>query len=440
MSDDSLRAEAKLQRAASRLGLTFLQVRSLIVYDPQETTASWRYHRGSGKESIHVGPEVTSLELDSIEMVLRHEFLHRSTYHGFRERYENADLANIVQDVCINRLLCEAYPDKMRELSLSFYPAEAKRSVIALADCSADPAALPPNLADLWRTIWETDEHDAFRPLNPASLYYRLLRVGPRIPQHLLVYVRHGQPGDRGTGSAMPGTLRAAEQTVLEGIGHDAGSSSSTGRTMSEYFNVPVRMGADRLIAFLDRIEADRIASDLAQPLRDLVHYTMNQPFAGVPTPRGLTMIATGLSDIWQVYHNRITEERPRRLAIGMYIDVSGSMTDHFAAIHTLAKAVVTVPLVIRVFDVEVREVTPEQFLAGEFEVGGGTEFDPVVEDILDDDHIGSALILTDGNADLDPTLSRRLGESSKRVYLVHFGGDTPSGPLRAHAVDWLGA
>ena len=170
-------AMRKIERALMRLELTFAECVGLVVYEPTEATASWRFDQRTGEESIQIGPTVASLDVPAIEMVLRHEILHRSMYHGFGEMHAHKDLANLTLDVCINRLLFEAYPDEMRKTASLIYPAESKTTPIALADASADPTKLPSELADLWQFIWLKTSGGGFAPLNPASLYFRLLRL-----------------------------------------------------------------------------------------------------------------------------------------------------------------------------------------------------------------------------------------------------------------------
>src|SRR4051812_41674529 len=80
-------AERRIEQALMTLGLTFAECSGLVEYDPEAETAFWRYNKETGVESIHVGPKVAVLDQGSIEMVLRHEILHRSLYHGFGEKY-----------------------------------------------------------------------------------------------------------------------------------------------------------------------------------------------------------------------------------------------------------------------------------------------------------------------------------------------------------------
>lgn len=126
-------AQRKIDRALMRLEVTFADCAALVTYDPTEATASWRYDKASGRESIHIGPTVTNLDIPGIEMVLRHELLHRSMFNGFGEDYEHPQLANLTLDICINRLLYEAYPEAMRQAA-AVYPAASKTTAIALAD------------------------------------------------------------------------------------------------------------------------------------------------------------------------------------------------------------------------------------------------------------------------------------------------------------------
>ncbi len=170
-------AQRKIDRALMRLEVTFAECAALVEFDPEEQTASWRYDKRTGKESIHIGPRVAGLDVPSIEMVLRHELLHRSLFHGFGEDYAHHELANLTLDVCINRLLFEAYPEAMRTLSQAIYGPEAKTSAIALADCSADPKALQPELAELWQKIWHRGSDGSFAQLRVPSLYFKLLRL-----------------------------------------------------------------------------------------------------------------------------------------------------------------------------------------------------------------------------------------------------------------------
>src|SRR5215510_3793465 len=160
-------AMRKIERALMRLELTFAECVGLVVYEPTEATASWRYDQRSGEESIQIGPTIASLDVPAIEMVLRHEILHRSMYHGFGEMHAHKDLANLTLDVCINRLLFEAYPDQMRRAASLIYPAESKTTPIALADASADPTKLPNELAELWQSIWLKGSGGTYAPLNP---------------------------------------------------------------------------------------------------------------------------------------------------------------------------------------------------------------------------------------------------------------------------------
>lgn len=424
-------ALSRIRTAGARLGFTFLQLQGLLIFDPKTATAAWHYDTATGTESIHVGPDIASLEIDSIEMVLRHEFLHRSTYREFSRRFKDPQLVNIVEDICINRLLFEAYPEKMRRMSAAVYSPESKTTVIALCDCTADPERLTPDLKDLWKTIWERDDR-GYPDINPASLYYRLYRLRPEIPEQLLQWNRQGGGND-----AMSGPLRDAVLRATESMAVQLGPVSDLGRTMSEYLNVPVRMGIDRLKGFLEEIEADRITSDVANPIKETFTYIRSQPWPGIPDRRGLTFLVTGLSELIRMYHNRVTEVRDVHLSLVFYIDISGSMEDYFSAVHTMIRAVVSVPLELRTFTESVTKISVEDFLHGRFTVGGGTDFDPVIQDFLSDKQIGSALIITDGNADLRRELAEELEATGKPLYVVYFGDGELKGPLARVATRW---
>lgn len=433
----------RVRDAAGRLGLPFLGLVHLIEYDPEADTAFWAHNTQTGHESVHVGPTVAFMEIDDIEMVLRHEFLHRSTYNGFHERYPDHQLANIVEDICINRLLYESYPDKMRSLSEKIYPEEAKTTVIALADCSANPDLLEPDLAALWRHVWTPRADGTFPDLNPASLYYRLLDVkeAGRLNDlgQLLAKIGHLRHASDLEGVPVSSRVASALPQVLGKLAEALGNLSEFGRTLSEYLNVPVRLGTTEVTEFLSRIQADRLASDASTPIREFARHVQNQVYPGIPSRKGLTLLTTGLSEMILMYSNVVTETRPTKLALCMYVDVSGSMTEHLRYLHVFIKAVVQVPLKVKLFDTTVQEVEPEDVIAGNVRVGGGTDFNCVLQDLIEDDDVGSGVIFTDGGAGVSPGLADRVRQAGKLLYGVYFGsGRSPKSPLSAYLQDWI--
>jgi hypothetical protein len=440
-------AERRIEQALLSLGATFADCAGLVVYDPDAATSYWAVDGRTGEESIHVGPSVAALEVGCIEMALRHELLHRSTYHGMGEQFSNRGLANLVLDVCINRMLLEAYPDKMRRTSTALYPKESKTTPIALADCTADPLALSPALRPMWQGIWARLPDGRWPRLNPASLYFRLLRLasGDGLGGYEAACVMCGDRrrtgGGLGGGAGRRVSSRAAR--VLGAIAGDLNkrlpAGSDLAASLGELSVVPTPIGTGPVERFLKQIKIRRIAAETARKLTEpWATRSRLQPFPGYPTRRGLIYSIIGLSDLTRLYWNRETEQQGVRLALGMYMDVSGSMSDKLGVVATFIEALKDFPLRVRSFDTAVRDVDPKDVAAGRLHGGGGTDFDAPVLDLAGDPELAAGVLFTDGEADLTEAAAARLHRSGKRLYVVYLvsGNRTVSCALDNHATE----
>lgn len=413
-------AERKLEQALMALGVTFAECAGLVVYDPEAETAYWKYDKVTGAESIHVGPTVCALDGDSIELVLRHEILHRSIYNGFGERFTRPDLSNLVLDVCINRLLYEAFPDGMRKLSSAIYPAESKTTLIALADCTASPTVSPtePDLPSLWRSIWSPQPDGRLPQLNPASLYFRLLRLH----EHDTCLCACALGGHaEGTPNNLPGKVARAAGAVVSGINGRLPRGSDLGSALNEYAVLPVPIGTDRVEDFLKKLRvrrvADRVATRVLAPYQREVRV---QPYPAFPSRVGLVYQLCGVTDLFGLYWNREVSNAGARLAIGVYVDVSGSMVPRFPVVASIVDALKEFPIRLRAFDTSVREVELEAFTRGSITGGGGTDFDAPIRDFLDAREAEAAVLITDGEAPVSEAVGRRLTTSRKKLYAVY--------------------
>ncbi len=295
-------AQRKIERALMRLEVTFAECASIVVYDVDEQTASWRYDPRGGKEAIHIGPAVAALDVPSIEMVMRHELLHRSMYHGFGEDYAHHELANLTLDVCINRLLFEAYPDPMRSMSTALYPTESKKTPVALADCSADPAGLTPELGEIWLRIWQRNSDGSFAQLRVPSLYFRLVKLleGGTLGRFRPFCKFHDVP-------KVPGEVpRRVIGAVAAEINRRLPRGSDLGRQLSDYSVVPASIGTSDVEAFLQRTRARRLATTTASKiLAPLTREIRVQPYPAFPTRLGLVYMLCGITDALGLYWNR---------------------------------------------------------------------------------------------------------------------------------------
>lgn len=423
-SIDRLVAEQNIYQAALALGLTFAEVHGFIVYDPDASTAYWTYNRHTGEESIHIGPRIAAYPADTVEMVLRHEILHRSVYHGFFERYDNPELCNLVLDICINRLLFEAYPDKMKEASRLIYPEESKKNIIALADCSANPVKIDPEWQGLWRQIWDQRPDGSFTVINPASLYYRLLKLGDiRV---VWVCSPFGPPVDTSEMYPSPRMGKAIDK-VIGDFGRHLPKGSGMGKELEEFSVAPKKIGTAPIEDFLKRLRVRRIVDATCKKITEpLMKKSSLDPYPLFPSRLGLIYMALGISDQFYLYRNQSSVTLGSRLAIGIYMDVSGSMIDFFPFVSYFVSALKEYPLKLKTFDTEVREINPAELASGKIRGGGGTDFDAPIVDYLDDPELMACLIFTDGYSEVSVPVAMRLKKMSKPVYTVYLMDGNP--------------
>lgn len=429
---DALFVQRKIERALMALELTFAECQGLVVFDEQEETASWRFNKATGDESIHLGPKVVSFDATVIEMILRHEILHRSMFHGFGENHHNQSISNLALDICINRLLYEAYPEQMRKTSLAMYPDEAKTTAVALADCTADPTKLASELSDLWQMVW-IKQNNKYTPLNPASLYFRLHRllINGRIPPVILLYFgSFDEAMPRRPSNRLERMSRAAAADLSARLAR----GSALGEALSEYSVIPVAIGTSDVEQFLHKMRLRRVVDDTAKKvLAPLVKEIRVQPWQGWPTRIGLVYQLTGVSEAMGLYWNRTVANQGARLCVALYLDVSGSMVQHFPLVAGFARALAEIPVRLRIFDTQVREVDLALLGDGRISGGGGTDFDAPLKDLVDDAAVECGVLFTDGEAPVSTAVGRRLLASKKRLYVVYLG-NVRSSPLDRYA------
>jgi hypothetical protein len=433
---EALVAERMVERAVLRLGLTFAETSALVVLSPGEEHASWQRDEASGVELLVLGPTVSRMDVGTVEMVLRQQILHRSMYHGFGEQYRDRELADLCLEICINRLLCEGYGDAMRKACAAIYgrPPWAGTGAM-LASPTADPVALPPGLSELWTEIWRRDSDGTLAPLNPASLYYRLVRLrnSGSLDQCRGTCRSPGagqaqgqgdpppkQPPQRKPGGSAP-RLERLVGCVATDLNRSLPRGSSLGRALAQYSVVPVQLGTDDVEAFLQRMAVRKLQQETASKiLEPLARRILVQPYPAFPTRLGLVYQLCGVSDAFGLYWNREVFNVGAKLAVGIYLDVSGSMIPHFPIVAGFVQVLKEVPLRLRSFDTEVRELDADDLAAGRVVGGGGTDFDAPIRDLLGAREVEAGVLFTDGEASLDPALGQQLRRARKRLYVVY--------------------
>lgn len=445
---DRLLAQDKIHRVLLRLGLTFAETQHIVYFDPTAGTAYWKYNTQTGEESIHLGPKVTALTEDCLEMVIRHELLHRSTFNGFGECYPNPTLSNIALDICINRLLFEAWPDAMLQLSRAIYPPESNASPICLCNCAARDKAIDPKWSDLWSEIWgrkaPPNPTSLGGPLNPASLYFRLMRFLPQIQSSAALnpFAAH-PPQNAILPERMSARIRKAYKAATEGLKRALHRGSGTGHALSEFSVEPSDLGDSNLESFLLRLPIRRKMTDLAAKITEPARKSLvTLPYPVQLSRKGLIFAALGISQSLGLYWNEQPAPTNMRLIVALYMDVSGSMIDKFPIVAYCAETLKEYPLRTYTFDTSVREVPIEDLANGKIKGGGGTDFNALVQHILKQDEILASVVFTDDCGHLSSDLETQLRNSRHRLFLVNLE-DSPtdscfSGGLSKAATEFI--
>ncbi|MEM6992655.1 MAG: hypothetical protein AAF721_19230 [Myxococcota bacterium] len=176
----------------------------------------------------------------------------------------------------------------------------------------------------------------------------------------------------------------------------------------------------------------DETAKKILEPLAREIRV---QPYPAFPTRLGLVYQLCGISDSFGLFWNRDTANHGARMAVAIYVDVSGSMTEHFRIIAGFVDSLREMPIHLRAFDTRVYEIDQEAFAAGRIRGGGGTDFDAPIRDLLDTRDVEAAVLFTDGQADVSSNIGNQLKRSAKRLHAVYLcrDGKVPRGALNRY-------
>ncbi|MBE0426931.1 MAG: hypothetical protein IBX72_09830 [Nitrospirae bacterium] len=176
-----------LLEAASELEITLLECQKLITISDEVNIACWSYNTKTGEEKIIINPEILNFPPKYLEMVLRHEILHKYLYKGYSPTLHDHQLLNVALDICINRLLFSVYKDDFVNFCNTIYSknSENRQNILALAWAGLDPEEIKDEkIRNLYKKIWKGQ-----RVPSPKEIYYSLLsqdidptQVGGPIP------------------------------------------------------------------------------------------------------------------------------------------------------------------------------------------------------------------------------------------------------------------
>lgn len=443
-------AMSRLSRAVISMGLTYLDCMDILEYEEDCESAYWSYDPKTKKEKIVLGQDFVSLPPAQIQMALRHEVLHRTTYNGFAQRFHNSQLANIVFDTCINRMLYISFPEEMKELASRVYSLDTHSTILCLANPIASMELIPEEFKNLWSFIWMRNEFGNYNYFTSTSLYYRLEISYESIKQFIpddnisggSILSCRGGCGDNHKSkkdsdnsskeSKVEKDINRSNNDTFNKLGNCAfeGLNPGYGEDIFEHSVVPIEVGMNEVKKFLNRIMATKIASKVLSELKSEDKYTDKfRPYPLFPTRKGMIYLLSGISQIMSLYHNRITDINYSKLALGIYIDMSGSMQDYFPILPIFVKHLKSYPLKIKGFTNILYDLNIDEIMKGTIKGGGGTDFNPIFEDLLTDKVLHAGLIITDGEADISPENIKRFKASEKKLYQILFS-DKSKDPL----------
>jgi hypothetical protein len=160
----------------------------------------------------------------------------------------------------------------------------------------------------------------------------------------------------------------------------------------------------------------------------DRFKQSIHQPKIGVspiplhPSKRDFVLLAAGIPPFH--YHNHVQRVATKEHGLAVYLDVSGSVTEHLPEIVGVLSSLKAELTSIFLFSNKVVEIPFKALLAGQVQTTYGTDFDCIAQSILERD-LDKAVVITDGYASLRVDSSERLKERHVSILTVLFGGKT---------------
>lgn len=436
-----------------------LRVGRIEVLDPADaeplgvsTAALIREQAAMGGFRIVLNARFCDLDGDAVAFIVLHELLHHVMRHLEGDRLgDDAQLSNIVEDAFINYAIFKMNPS-LAAFPRIYYPADR-----------------PPLLFLRARSKPQADDDKRM---------YRSLYTGALTEEDLYRYLDRRRDGDdqgdardgdsaagcgdgaqesgqeddntgEGEGDGLgeleligshddrlragenpldveqvPDVAREVSQT-LKRAGRGAGAVAGRLDRMLEQFVAAQRLDGDDGVEELFRDAlVDAVSADV---IRDVVGDRRRRPQRRVVMPERIhradqMLMSVGVQPLlWR--HRRPDEARGK---VVVYLDVSGSMGGLIEFVYGLVLAFEEyLHTSLYLFSNGIAEVTVDDLRAGRVRTTGGTDFDCVVEHLLELTDVDQAVLITDGYAKLRPDLAQGLARSGKRLSAaVTHGGD----------------
>lgn len=478
-----------LLKAASELEITVLECQKLITISDEVNIACWSYNTKTGEEKIIINPEILNFPPKYLEMVLRHEILHKYLYKGYSPTLHDHQLLNIALDICINRLLFSVYKDAFVSFCNTIYSknSENRQNILALAWAGLVPEKIEDEkIRNLYKKIWEGQ-----RVPSPKEIYYSLLSqdidptrvgsipfAGTSIGTGLGAGAGRGNSPDEGQGDGKKEKRKRnkkggkyidedgssgdeeddgddgiilrgipddygqhevgkPEDKVLKGLG-EIGESQGGGfsNAVSDWLKIiqvkRKECETSELEDFLNRIESVDILDEVStRIINAITGATQRQLYPYRLSRAGFVYLNAGISDILHQYWNRTVEGRKTKLNI--YVDTSPSMYPfREQEIFIIERFRDLFPTTFYVFAGKVEEFLVDEFIKGKYRGGGSTSFDSVIEHFIDSD-AECGVVFTDGKSSVSMHNRSNFKMSRKRLFTVYFNDAQKNQQIKSH-------
>lgn len=415
--------DMKLNMVTRRLGLTFLECTKLIRFDESIEIACWIYDKASDEELFIINPNIIdNYQIDVLEMVLRHEALHRSFYNAFRYSFNDEGLSNIVLDIVINKILYTAYPERSKPM-FKLYPENSYNTPIVLCIADVEPNRIhDARLRDIYIDIWSVKDIP-----NPESVYYQLMTLNLNskdIDVFKSTNPFHKPEKKKCRYGLIYKSMRSAliteanskiEQNLIGSLKSKT-KYYDRANVITKYYSESKRVGGDALKDFVNNIKQIRKLSKITNQVKeDLSEGSRLQVYPMFLSRLGIIYKAMGLNDVLPLYWNKSTNiTSGKKPKIALYVDTSHSMKKYSKYIRWIVRQLDDFPFSVGEsnkmcygFSRVVYNLNLNDIAEGKFIDGGGTDFNAPLRHFLAlNDDSNTALFFTDGFSTLNTSLT----------------------------------
>ncbi len=438
MTGNNLR-RMKLNSVFSKLGLSYLECIRLISFDEDVDVACWIYNQANKQEMIHLNPLIIdNYTPEVLEMVLRHEILHRAFYNGFKYQFENETLSNIVLDIVINKILHTAYED-YSEPMFKLYPEESLKTPVVLCIANVPPKSIQNDkIRALYKEIWISKDIP-----NPESLYYKLIDLNrelpelkdtlrnPKNPFRSPQVNRYGIAYKEWRPSVVDELNQRLEQNIVNEIDNKL-KYYDRAKVLKNYYIDLNKFNTNPLKDFVRNIKHLRKLSKVVNNVKkDLTQGTRLQVYPMFLSRLGIIYNAMGLNDVLPLYWNKSTDTTSgNKYKIALYVDLSESMKDYLGYIRWMVKQLSEFPFSqghsnnnCYGFNMMVYDINLNDIVDGNFKGGGGTDFNaPITHFLTLNDSSNVGLMFTDGLSSITEATKEDFKKKRKLfLYTIYF-------------------